>query len=89
MARIHIYGARVLCYERCVLFTRIEIRALDLIHLNIYGRDAICGQIHQTKAIDDREADERANGHNQSLTKRNECVNETILFHRNDIIILE
>lgn len=44
-----------MCYVQCVLFTRIEIRALDLIYLNIYGRDAICGQIHQTKAIDDRE----------------------------------
>lgn len=61
----HIYGARVLCYVLCVLFIRIEIRALDLIHLNIYGRDMRPNSSNKS----DREPDERANGHKEAPNK--------------------
>lgn len=71
----HVFGAM------CALFIRIEIRALDLIHLNIfiYGRDM--GPISSNKS--DRETDERMDGHKEAPTKQNECVNEVIFFHRN------
>lgn len=54
----------VLC-AMSILFIRIEIRALDLIHLNIYIWNAIWGRFHQTKAIDRRASD--TYGHKEEL----------------------